>query len=77
MQFRALVLLMLLGVATSTPAQINISIDISLFPELVPVPNYPVYYALRRNANYFFCDGMYWIFQDDDWYSSDWYNRPW
>ncbi len=77
MRFRLLMLLMLLGVATATTAQINIGINFSLFPELVRVPNYPVYYAPRQNANYFFYDGMYWVYQNDDWYSSDWYNGPW
>jgi hypothetical protein len=70
-------LLMLLGVATAAPAQVNIGINISLFPELVRVPEYPVYYAPRQQANYFFYDGMYWVFQNDEWYSSDWYNGPW
>jgi hypothetical protein len=70
-------LLMLLGVATAAPAQISIGINFSLFPELVQVPNYPVYYAPRQNANYFFYDGMYWVYQNDEWYSSDWYNGPW
>ncbi len=65
-------LLMLLGVAPAAPAQINIGINISLFPELVRVPDYPVYYAPRQNANYFFYDGLYWVFLGDVWYSSDW-----
>ena len=77
MRFRLLMLLILLGVATATPAQVNISIKFSLFPELVQVPGYPVYYAPRQAANYFFYDGMYWVYQDDDWYSSSWYNGPW
>src|SRR5260370_923201 len=77
MRFRALVLLMLLCVATATHAQISISINFSSFPELVPVPGYPVYYAPRQPANYFFYDGMYWVYADDDWYRSSWYNGPW
>lgn len=77
MRLRTLVFLMLLGVATAAPAQINIGINFSLFPELVRVPDYPVYYAPRQNANYFFYDGLYWVFQGDEWYSSDWYNGPW
>ena len=77
MRFRILVLLLLLGTATAAPAQINIGINFSLFPELVRVPDYPVYYAPRQNANYFFYDGMYWVYRNDDWYSSDWYNGPW
>ena len=77
MRYRILLLLMLLGAATSAPAQVSISINFSLFPELVQVPDYPVYYAPRQNANYFFYDGLYWVLQDDEWYSSEWYNGPW
>jgi hypothetical protein len=77
--------LLLLSV-TSVPAQVsigiglpNVSIGINLpvFPELVPVPGYPVYYAPRLDGNYFFYDGMYWVYQDDNWYASSWYNGPW
>ena len=57
----------------------NLSIGINLrsYPELVVVPGYPVYYAPREDANLFFYDGMYWIFQGDNWYASAWYNGPW
>ena len=57
----------------------NVSIGINLpaYPQLVRVPGYPVYYAPRLNANYFFYDGMYWVYQDDNWYASSWYNGPW
>lgn len=77
MRLRILVMVFLLGVATAAPAQVNIGINISLFPELVQVPGYPVYYAPRHDANYFFYDGLYWVLVDDVWYSSDWYNGPW
>lgn len=70
-----IVLCALMGAAGS--AQAWVSININLFPELVPVPGYPVYYAPRMSANYFFYDGMYWVYEDDDWYVSDWYNGPW
>jgi len=56
---------------------VSIGINLSLFPELEPVPGYPVYYAPRLNSNYFFYDGMYWVYQGDNWYSSSWYNGPW
>ena len=56
---------------------VSIGINLPLFPELVPVPGYPVYYAPRVDANYFFYDGMYWVYQDDNWYASSWYNGPW
>jgi hypothetical protein len=47
------------------------------YPNMVLVPGYPVYYAPYVNANYFFYDGMYWLYQGDRWYSSGWYNGPW
>jgi hypothetical protein len=56
---------------------VSIGINIPLFPELVLVPGYPVYYAPRVEANYFFYDGMYWVFHGDRWYASSWYNGPW
>lgn len=56
---------------------VSIGINIPIFPELVPVPGYPVYYAPRLDANYFFYDGMYWSYWDDNWYASYWYNGPW
>jgi hypothetical protein len=56
---------------------VSIGINLPLFPELVPVPGYPVYYAPSLQANYFFYDGMYWVYQDDNWYASSWYNGPW
>lgn len=57
----------------------NVSIGINLptYPELVAVPGYPVYYAPQVGSNYFFYDGMYWVYQGDNWYTSYWYNGPW
>ncbi|OIQ88172.1 hypothetical protein GALL_299440 [mine drainage metagenome] len=84
--YLVIVLGVLLSPATSSAAQVSIgiglprvSIGINLpaYPELVPVPGYPVYYAPRLEANYFFYDGMYWVYQDDNWYQSSWYNGPW
>jgi hypothetical protein len=68
-----------LGAALPARAQVSVSIGINIpvFPELVPVPGYPVYYDPRGEANYFFYDGAYWVFRDDRWYSSTWYNGPW
>ena len=77
MRLRSLLFCLLLAIAPAASAQVNISINLSLFPELVQVPGYPVYYAPRQNQNYFFYDGLYWVFMDDQWYSSDWYNGPW
>jgi hypothetical protein len=55
----------------------NIGISLQLYPELEQVPGYPVYYAPRLDSNYFFYDGMYWVYQRDNWYASSWYNGPW
>jgi hypothetical protein len=55
----------------------SIGINVPAYPELVVLPGYPVYYAPRLQMNYFFYDGMYWVFQDDEWYASSWYNGPW
>ena len=41
------------------------------------MPGYPVYYAPAVNANYFFYDGLYWVFDGNSWYDSPWYNGPW
>ena len=79
---------MLLGSATSVMAQVsvgigigfpgvNIGINLPFYPNLVPVPGYPVYYAPGLSSNFFFYDGMYWVYQYDNWYSSSWYNGPW
>src|ERR1700751_5907905 len=56
---------------------LSIGINVPVFPDLVPVPGYPVYYAPGLNSNYFFYDGMYWVYQNDNWYASSWYNGPW
>ena len=80
MRYLFIVLLMLFGSVmpvASAIAQINVGIHLSLFPELVRVPNYPVYYAPRLGSNFFFYDGYYWVYQGDNWYVSDWYNGPW
>jgi hypothetical protein len=56
---------------------VSIGINQSMFPEMVQVPGYPVYYAPQLNSNFFFYDGMYWVYQGDNWYASSWYNGPW
>jgi hypothetical protein len=56
---------------------VSIGINMPVYPRMVPVPGYPVYYAPSASSNYFFFDGMYWVFQEDRWYSSAWYNGPW
>jgi len=86
MRYALFVLWMLLCSATSVFAQVSIGIglpsvsigiNLPLFPELVRVPGYPVYYAPRMDSNYFFYDGLYWVYQGDNWYASSWYNGPW
>ena len=56
---------------------VHIGINLPVYPTLQRVPGYPVYYAPDASNNYFFYDGLYWVYADDDWYSSDWYNGPW
>ena len=78
----ALIGLLLLGATVvTTPAQaaVNVSIGINVptYPTLVRIPSYPVYYAPSMHANYFFYDGLYWVFSNGNWYSSHWYNGPW
>ena len=86
MRYALFVLWMFFFSATSALAQVSvgiglpsvsIGINLPLFPELVRVPGHPVYYAPRMNSNYFFYDGMYWVYQGDNWYASSWYNGPW
>jgi len=68
---------MLFFSATAAFAEVSIGVNISLFPDLVRVPGYPVYYAPRLGVNFFFYDGLYWVYEDDNWYASSWYNGPW
>ena len=55
----------------------TVGVTVSSYPELVQVPGYPVYYAPGMNSNYFFYDGMFWLFQGDQWFASSWFNGPW
>ena len=82
------VLSLLVGSITSAQAQVNvgigiglpgvsIGIDLPIYPTLVVVPGYPVYYAPQADSNYFFYDGVYWVYRRDNWYASSWYNGPW
>ncbi|HEX9240838.1 MAG TPA: hypothetical protein VF875_00210, partial [Anaeromyxobacter sp.] len=77
---------LLLGSVTSAHAQVSVSIGLPgveigvnqpVYPQLVQVPGYPVYYDPRASSNYFFYDGAYWVYQGDNWYASSWYNGPW
>jgi hypothetical protein len=65
-----------LSIGVGTP-NVSIGINLPVYPRLVTVPGHPVYYAPQVNANYFFYDGLYWVFHNDNWYASSWYNGPW
>jgi hypothetical protein len=77
MRYALLALLSLLGVPAVANAQLSIGITIGAYPHFDTVPGYPVYYATDVASNYFFFDGLYWVYQDDNWYSSSWYDGPW
>jgi len=88
MRYLILISCMLLGAAAPAAAQVSIGIGINApgvsiginvpaYPRFVRVPGYPVYYAPALNANFFFYDGAYWVFQGDSWYVSTWFNGPW
>lgn len=81
-----LALSMVFCTATAAEAQVSfgleapgvsIGINMPTYPTLVRVPNYPVYYDPQVNANYFFYDGLFWVFAGDTWYASTWYDGPW
>ena len=87
-RFDRLVIVLSLALAAASQAQTQFNIGISVpgvsigintpaYPQFVRVPNYPVYYAPGLQANYFFYDGLYWVYQQDNWYSSSWYDGPW
>jgi hypothetical protein len=56
---------------------VQIGINVPVYPRLVRVPGYPVYYDPQADNNYFFYEGQYWVFRDDTWFASSWYNGPW
>ena len=56
---------------------VGVGVDVPAYPDLVQVPGEPVYYAPGLKANYFFYDGMYWVYSGDSWHRSTWYNGPW
>ncbi len=82
----AAVCALLLGSASYAETQFNIGVSIPGvnigisspdYPQFERVPNYPVYYAPRAQTNFFFYDGLYWVYQQDNWYASSWYDGPW
>lgn len=87
---RSIPLLLCLALALPLPAAAEVGVSISIglpnvsiglrvpvYQDLEPIPGYPVYYAPRLRANYFFYDGMYWVYEGDDWFASEWYDGPW
>lgn len=86
MRYLLIALSLLAAVVTSSCAydpyrddnvSVNVGINVPVFPNLVLVPGYPVYYDPAIGLNYFFYDGLYWVFAGDNWYASGWYNGPW
>lgn len=82
----AIALCLSLGCMTPVMAEVSITypipgvsfgLNLGGYPVLQRIPGYPVYYAPRLDRNYFFYDGLYWVFEDDIWYTSSWYNGPW
>lgn len=81
MQIRPLILAALLPILSIAPIAVaqssfslgddapgfSIGINVPSYPNLVRMPGYPVYYAPGVDSNYFFYDGVYWVFRDDIW----------
>lgn len=63
--------------AHEEPFGVSVGFRLSAFPELVQVPGHPVYYAPGVGANYFFHEGLFWLFDGGRWFSSAWYDGPW
>lgn len=88
MSHARIVFCILFSAMTSVSAQVSIAVGIALpgvniginlpaYPQLEQVPGYPVYYAPKLNYNFFFYDGLYWVYQRNNWYVSSWYDGPW
>jgi hypothetical protein len=60
------------GIGVGTP-NVSIGINIPVYPELVPVPGYPVYYAPRLSG--FALRWLVWVYRGD-WHASPRYNGP-
>lgn len=67
----------LLGICAPSGAAVSVGVNPRGYPDLVPVPRYPVYNAPQLDANLFFYNGLYWVYAQDGWYSSSSYNGPW
>lgn len=64
------------GIGIELPG-VEIGVHIPAYPRLMRIPGHPVLYAPHLHYNLFFFDGLYWIFIDDHWYVSVWYDGPW
>lgn len=64
------------GIGIEMPG-VSIGLNLPAYPQMTIVPGYPVYYAPHVSSNYFFYDGRYWVYEDDRWFASGWYNGPW
>ena len=74
------------GAITDAEAQISAEVSIPTVrigiyvprdPHLLQIPGYPVYYDPMLDSNLFFYDDYYWVFAQDNWYTSSWYDGPW
>lgn len=78
---RKFIAMLAFSVLMTVPAfaqiSVHIGINVPSYPDLRVIPGYPVYYAPRMQANYFFYDGLYWVYTPDGWFVSYWYNGPW
>jgi hypothetical protein len=85
---RYLLVMVLLLLTPPRPAEAQVTLQIGLpsvtigfeqveYPQLIAVPGYPVYYDPNATTNYFFYDGLYWVYEGDTWYASSWFNGPW
>jgi hypothetical protein len=67
----------LLAVSTTAVAEVNVNINIGPPPQMIVVPQTPVYYAPSLPHNFFYYDGRYYTFRDDAWYWSGSVRGPW
>ena len=78
---RKLLIVLAMAIFTISPAiaavNVSIGINVPVYPELRRIPGYPAYYAPNLRANYFFYDGLYWVYMPDGWFVSPWFDGPW
>jgi hypothetical protein len=65
------------GINIGVPAPAPPPIAIEAPPPLVVVPNSPVYYAPSLPYNFFYYDGLYYVFHEGSWFSSVSAHGPW